>query len=220
MLDLSLRPRQGRLGDCWVMASLLALHSTAPHALGRIIGDACASDRADASAPLTVRLGDGTLVPVTRTMPVDAQGRWVYATQSGHGRTSGPGWAGAVEKALAVHLAGSYGWLARGLGRFGLQALTGARCRTHILLPSSSQLEAWTRTGHAVLASTHPLSGLVTTAHGPVPTNHVMAVVGADPVSGHVHLRNPWRPDDVLTVDRRTFRRGFLSVDRTQAPLR
>jgi hypothetical protein len=47
-----------------------------------------------------------------------------------------------------------------------------------------------------------------------------MAVVGADPGSGHVHLRNPWRPERVLTVDARTFRRGFLSVERTAEALR
>src|SRR5699024_1251115 len=32
------RPRQGRLGDCWLMAPLLALHETAPERLRALVG--------------------------------------------------------------------------------------------------------------------------------------------------------------------------------------
>jgi hypothetical protein len=59
----------------------------------------------------------------------------------------------------------------------------------------------------------------VGTLAGPLPPNHVFAVVGADPAGGHVQLRNPVRPADVLVLDARSFRRGFLSVD-VSAPLR
>ena len=34
-----LRPRQGRLGDCWLMAPMLALHETAPERLRALIGE-------------------------------------------------------------------------------------------------------------------------------------------------------------------------------------
>ena len=71
----------------------------------------------------------------------------------------------------------------------------------------------------AIAASTHPLSPRVPTSAGPLPRNHVFAVVGADARSGHVLLRNPVRPEQVLTLDARSFRRGFLSLDVT-APLR
>src|SRR5699024_11812689 len=73
--------------------------------------------------------------------------------------------------------------------------------------------------GRAIAASTHPLSPRVPTSAGPLPRNHVFAVVGADARSGHVLLRNPVRPEQVLTLDARSFRRGFLSLDVT-APLR
>ncbi|MCL6423806.1 C2 family cysteine protease [Brachybacterium sp. JHP9] len=231
-IDLRARPRQGRLGDCWVMAGLLAIHSAAPELIDELVG--VSTDVRTGVSTGRVRLFErqgGRLAPasrrlqrieveVDRMMPVDSAGAWVYATQSGRGAAAGPGWAGIVEKALAQRLAGSYRFLARGLGRYGLQALTGARVRTHLLLPSSRRLARWTADGHAVLASTHPLSFLVRTSQGRVPTSHVMAVVGADRRTGHVHLRNPWRPDDLLVIDRRSFRRAFVSVDRTARPLR
>lgn len=206
-VDPQCRPRQGRLGDCWVMASLLAIHEQAPGALLdrlTIREDGTAEVRLGASSSMTRILVD-------RWMPVDSRGRWVYATQSG----DGPGWVGLFEKALAAHLSGSYGMLARGIGRSGLRAITGEQVRLHVLLPSTARIRSMLGDGRAVLASTHPLSPLVRGPQGPFPANHVMVVVGADPVTGTVQLRNPWRPDDVLVVPRGTFRRAFLSMDVT-----
>ena len=200
-IDLAARPRQGRLGDCWVIAAMLAVHEQAPERIA-----AALQPCGDGTYRVVLPAGE---VDVDRRMPVDAAGRWVYATQSG----SGPGWPGLIEKALAAHLAGSYGFLARGLGRYGLRALTGTRPRMHLLLPGSARISELLGEGRAVLASTHPLSPLVRGPHGRLPADHVMAVVGADAASGHVHLRNPWRPDELLVLDRRSFRRGFLSLD-------
>lgn len=212
-LDLRARPRQGQIGDCWVIAALLAVHEASPESAARLLDPLPGPN----VVPTAVLLRGGRVrVPVDRAMPADAAGRWIGATQSG----GGPGWAGLVEKAAALEVAGSYRWLARGLGRYGLQLLTGAPVRTHLVLPPAAVLDAWIREGRAVLASTHPLSARVATEHGPLPANHVMAVVGADPVTGHVRLRNPWRPDEVLTLDRRRFRRGFLSVDVTASSVR
>lgn len=208
-LDLTRRPRQGRLGDCWVMAALLALHEVQPSAIAEMV-------HARADGLVDVHLPRGATVTVDRSMPVDASGRWTYARESG----AGPGWAGVVEKALAVHLAGSYRWLARGFGRWGLREVTGHAVRSHILrLPSARVLDRWVGEGRIVLASSHPASPVIRTADGPWPRDHVMAVVGADPGTGDVHLRNPWRPDVLLVVDRRTFRRAVLCVDVT-APAR
>lgn len=211
-LDRTRRPRQGVLGDCWVVAALLAVHEADPaagrHLLAPGPGDTWAVTLYVRRRPVRVL--------VDRTMPVTAQGRWAYAREAG----AAPGWVGIVEKAAALHMAGSYRVLARGFGRSGLAVLTGLPVRTHVGLPPASAIDGWLRAGHAIVASTHPASPLVRTEHGPLPRDHVMAVVGADPVTGHVRLRNPWRPDDVLTVDARTFRRGFLSLDRTVATVR
>lgn len=205
----SARPRQGRLGDCWVMAAMLAVHETAPERLQALI-------RREPDGTATVQLpgADGPM-RVERTFPVGSAGGFVYGRQQG----SGPGWVGVLEKAVAMQVAGGYRFLQRGLGRYGLQVLLGVRGRMLLRLPSAHQIVAWRAEHRAILASTHPLSGRVVTAHGRLPANHVFAVVGAELGAGHLLLRNPWRPDDLLRIDARTFRRGFISVDVTP-PLR
>jgi hypothetical protein len=203
------RPRQGRLGDCWLMAPMLALHETAPERLRALVGA-----EEDGLVPVHLPGLDRPLL-VDRRLPVDERGVFQYARRDG----ANPGWAGVLEKAIAGHVAGGYGFLQRGIARFGLELLTGERGRTRLTMPSAAQILELLGEGRALCASTHPLSPRVGTAAGPLPANHVFAVVGADQRSGHVHLRNPVRPADVLVLDARTFRRGFLSVD-VSAPLR
>lgn len=203
------RPRQGRLGDCWLMAPLLALHETAPERLRALVGA-----EEDGLVPVHLPGVDGPLL-VDRRLPVDEHGRFQYARRDG----ANPGWAGVLEKAIAGHVAGGYGMLQRGVARFGLELLTGERVRTRLRFPDAAQILAWRAEGRALCASTHPLSPRVGTVAGPLPPNHVFALVGADAASGHVHLRNPVRPAEVVVLDARSFRRGFLSVDAT-APLR
>ncbi|GAA1491562.1 C2 family cysteine protease [Brachybacterium sacelli] len=204
-----LRPRQGRLGDCWVIAPMLAIHETAPERLTNLLS-------AQDDGTVTVHLpAVSSPIRVDRHLPVAESGAFVGARRDG----AGPGWVGVLEKAIAAHVAGGYGALQRGFARFGLELLLGLRVRTLLRLPSAARIAQWRREGRALTASTHPFSSLVATAHGPLPPSHVFAVVGADPAGGHVHLRNPTRPGRLLVVDARTFRRGFLSLDVTP-PLR
>ena len=204
-----LRPRQGRLGDCWLMAPMLALHETAPERLRALIGE-------ETDGIVTVRLpGLEEPLRVDRRFPVDARGVFQYGRRDG----ANPGWVGVLEKAIAGHIAGDYAFLQRGLARYGFALLLGERVRTSLRLPDAGQVLAWRAEGRALCASTHPLSLRVPSAAGPLPPNHVFAVVGADATSGHLHLRNPVRPAELLVLDARSFRRGFLSVDVT-APLR
>ncbi|MFE7604941.1 C2 family cysteine protease [Brachybacterium paraconglomeratum] len=204
-----LRPRQGRLGDCWLMAPMLALHETAPKRLRALIGE-------ETDGIVTVRLpGLEEPLRVDRRFPVDARGVFQYGRRDG----ANPGWVGVLEKAIAGHIAGDYAFLQRGLARYGFALLLGERVRTNLRLPHAGQVLAWLAEGRALCASTHPLSLRVPSAAGPLPPNHVFAVVGADATSGHLHLRNPVRPAELLVLDARSFRHGFLSVDVT-APLR
>ncbi|GAA4525906.1 C2 family cysteine protease [Brachybacterium paraconglomeratum] len=204
-----LRPRQGRLGDCWVMASMLAIHETAPERLRDLL-------TIEENGIVAVRLpAVSEPIRVDRWLPVDEQGVFQYGRRDG----ANPGWVGVLEKAVAAHVAGDYRFLQRGFARFGFELLLGERVRSQLRMPSAAQIIAWREQGRAIAASTHPLSSRVATAAGPLPRNHVFAVVGADARSGHVHLRNPWRPEQLLVLDARSFRRGFLSVDVT-APLR
>ncbi|WME21595.1 C2 family cysteine protease [Brachybacterium sp. GU-2] len=204
-----LRPRQGRLGDCWLMAPMLALHETAPERLRALIGE-------ETDGIVTVRLpGLEEPLRVDRRFPVDARGVFQYGRRDG----ANPGWVGVLEKAIAGHIAGDYAFLQRGMARYGFALLLGERVRTNLRLPDAGQVLAWLAEGRALCASTHPLSPRVPSAAGLLPPNHVFAVVGADATSGHLHLRNPVRPAELLVLDARSFRRGFLSVDVT-APLR
>ena len=197
------RPRQGRLGDCWVMAPMLAVNETAPQRLRALVGS-----EVDGVVPVQLP-GLAEPLRVDRNLPVDEHGRFLYGRRDG----ANPGWVGVLEKAIAGHVAGGYGTLQRGFARFGLEILLGERVRTHLSLPSAALILRWRSEGRAICASTHPLSPRVGSAAGPLPPNHVVAVVGADATSGHVHLLNPVRPGEVLVLDARSFRRGFLSVD-------
>ncbi|ASK67013.1 crotonobetainyl-CoA--carnitine CoA-transferase [Brachybacterium avium] len=203
-----LRPRQGRLGDCWLMAPMLAIHETAPERLRQLLSE-------EAGGIVAVQLpGMTEPIRVDRHLPVDARGTFQYGRRDG----ANPGWVGVLEKAIALHVAGGYPFLQRGFARFGFELLLGERVRTQLRTPSAAQVIAWRSQHRAIAASTHPLSPRVPTAAGPLPPNHVFAVVGADAHSGHIHLRNPARPAELLVLDARSFRRGFLSVDVT-APL-
>lgn len=205
------RPCQGALGDCWLIAPLLCLHELDPALTRRLW-----SEQGDGTVAVTLfARGRPVSIQVDRTMPMSDQGRWMGA----HG-SLGPGWPGLVEKAAAVHVAGSYPLLAVGLGSVGLTLLTGQRCRLHLRLPDAARLEAWIRAGHGVVASTHPLSPLVRLETGALRADHVYAVVGADATSGDVLLRDPGHPDALLRCDRRRFRLGFVSAERTLDPLR
>lgn len=188
---------------------MLAIHEVDPQALPALLDEPC-DGIVSAHLP-----GVRAPIRVDRRMPVDADGRFLYARLDG----DDPSWVGALEKAIAAHLAGSYGAIQRGFARYGLQLLLGSPVRTLVRLPGAAQILAWTAEGRAVCASTHPLSHRVPTVQGRLPANHVYAVVGAEARSGHVHLRDPVRPGTLLRVDARTFRRGFLSVDVSE-PLR
>ena len=200
-----LRPRQGRLGDCWVMAPMLALHETAPERLRALLS-------AEQDGIVSVHLpGMAEPLRVDRRFPVDERGVFQYGRRDG----ANPGWVGVLEKAIAAHIAGDYAFLQRGFARFGFELLLGERVHSQLRMPSAAQIIAWRAEGRAIAASTHPFSARVPSAAGPLPANHVFAVVGADARSGHVHLRNPVRPSALLVLDARSFRRGFLSVDVT-----
>src|SRR5699024_11002281 len=147
---------------------------------------------------ITVRPpGTDSSLRADRRMPVGTDGRVLYAGIDG----GGPCWPGVLQKGGAGHLDGSYPLVQRGLARCGLRLMLGSRGRTLVLLHAAAQSPTWRGHGRAVSASTHPFRPRVPTADGPLPANHVYAVVGAEARSGDVHLRNAVRPGPVLRVD-------------------
>ncbi|MGO3210146.1 MAG: C2 family cysteine protease, partial [Brachybacterium sp.] len=128
-----LRPSQGRLGDCWVMASMLAIHETAPERLRALLS-------AEEEGIVTVRLPAVSVpIRVDRMLPVDEQGIFQYGRRDG----ANPGWVGVLEKAIAAHVAGDYRFLQRGFARFGFELLLGERVHSQLRMPSAAQIITW-----------------------------------------------------------------------------
>lgn len=198
------RPRQGALGDCWVVAAMLAVHETSPAHLRRLVRPGPEPGTVAVHLP-----GLEEPLLVDRTLPVDARGRFLYARRDG----AGPADVGVLEKAIAAHVAGGYGMLQRGLARYGLQLLLGRAGRMTLRSPGAARVRRWRSQDRPLTASTHPLSGRVRHSGGAFHPNHVYALVGAEPSGGHLLLRDPGDPGRLLRVDARRFRRAVLTVD-------
>ena len=91
----------------------------------------------------------------------------------------------------------------------------------NLTLPSPGEVEDLLAKKRPIVASTHMFSPALSRERqsGAIPPMHVMAVVGAKPNTGEIVLRNPWRPGAWVTLNKREFRRAFLSVDVLDQPL-
>lgn len=202
------RPRQGALGDCWVVAAMLAIHETSPERLASLVRPGEGQPGEDKGIVEVHLPGLDAPLRVDRTLPVDARGRFLYARRHG----ANPADIGVLEKAIAGHVAGGYGMLQRGLARYGLQLLLGETGRMTLRSPDAARVRAWQAQGRPMTASTHPLSARVRHSGGAFRPNHVYALVGATP-GGQLLLRDPGSPDRLLRVDAQGFRRAVLTVD-------
>lgn len=202
------RPRQGALGDCWVVAAMLAIHETSPEHLASLVRPGEGQPGEDKGIVEVHLPGLDAPLRVDRTLPVDARGRFLYARRD----RANPADVGVLEKAIAGHVAGGYGMLQRGLARYGLQLLLGEAGRMTLRSPDAARVRAWQAQGRPMTASTHPLSARVRHSGGAFRPNHVYALVGATP-GGRLLLRDPGSPDRPLRVDAQGFRRAVLTVD-------
>lgn len=224
--DWSLAPQQGRLGDCWLLAPMLAVHAADPDFFRSGV-------RRPAPGQVAVRLFHRGLPYeqlIADRLPADDAGRRAYARE--HGPRGRGGWPGLLEKAAAAAF-GGYRRLRRGLAAEGFRLLTGQRAPLHLLFPSPRHLAALLERGHAAVASTQPLAGRLPYRGLRFTPLHVYAVVAADPSARTVTLRNPWgrnpvagrRRDGVRTGDGElilpwsVFRTRFLSMNITAEPL-
>ena len=215
--------RQGRLGDCWLIAVLHACEVTNPGFTASLL---------QPLAPGFVR------VHLHRPFgaPVVVSTRVPRAHRAGGQRLEANA-ASLVEKAVAVTFGrGRYSWIQNNFAGTALSLLAGRWCPARPL-PGIAQVRQWLAAGRPVLASTLiRRRGAFLLPREDDPTRsvalmsgHVYVVVGVKPVDEdgraspggtlRVHVRNPLLERE--TEPRRTdlflseaqFRKAFISVN-------
>jgi Calpain family cysteine protease len=170
-------PRQGHLGDCYLIAALIALARGNPNI-------ARANMRTNPNGTVTVILHpDGTPVPVTVTRDLPTVGA----------RGDGDDWAGVYEKAYAS-LRGGYRATVGGTGQAALQLITGrAADRWNPDHHDAAQVRGLLAGGFAVTVATPggKTLGLFGKDAGPLVAAHEYVVEAVDD-AGMVTLANPW----------------------------
>lgn len=209
---------QGRLADCYFMASLGAIAHKDPRFLRRMI-----SRNKDGS--FSVRLYKkhwfdplGLLGTTPQTITVDNEfpmrrGSPVFAGYGDELDGKPELWPMVAEKAYAMlHRDGSYNAIGQGgFAGLALQALTGKPSLYRLALTTSiEELAAWDAQGYAMVANTTP------NKHRGLARGHAYWVESVDTANRTVTLVNPWSPKlPHVTITERAFHRTMISVQAT-----
>lgn len=201
---------QGRLGDCWFLASLAAVAATAPETIeDRITLVEGATPDEDF---WEVELWDGTEW-VTHVVTQDEIVR--HGVRDDNGDIT---WMTIYERAAVEHMGGEYGDIERNFAGKGFDMVTGDNGSMSIDL-SLDTIEAKLQEGQSVVTSTPPAIPFLGPADDVVP-GHVYVVDeiirptdGSEP---RIRLINPWgdptasRPP-VLELTQSEYTRSFIS---------
>lgn len=200
--------RQGQLGDCWFIASMMGVAQTHPELLERNI-------RENANGSFTVTLyDDGKPVPVTvlRDMVLRPDGSPAFVGDPRSGEQTEL-WPLVLEKAMALH-AGDFEDIEGDTPARALDALTGVPTRSVGPgdLPAASDLHDFLSDGGVIALSSlspgdsgdHPLYDRGADKGGLV-AGHAYYVSDVDVDAGTVTVVNPWGiesyPPVTLTYD-------------------
>lgn len=171
---------QGKVGDCWCLASMGALADQSPEALERMFTK-------NANGTYTVAFGDGTRETVSAEIPRSAAHVYDEA-----------GWPALLEKAIAAR-EGGYDVIGRG-GDTGvaLHMLTGKpvaqfMTKDHSMLDAQAISTSLADHDAVVLAIDEGTTLPEMTDRGIV-ADHAYTVIDADPAAGTVTLANPHGP--------------------------
>ncbi|CUU57671.1 Calpain family cysteine protease [Parafrankia irregularis] len=192
--------RQGRVGDCYLLAALIGIVRADPGLLRRNL-------RENPNGTVTVTFPGGAgstpgpiAVTITRSLPEEAETQ----REIGAGAENADGdpelWVALYEKAYA-RLAGSYAGTDGGDPAVAMRQLTGVEAdRVDPDQISVEGISARLAAGDVVTLSTRARA---TGSSGLVP-GHAYAILASDPPTGRVLVRSPW--DQTASDDRPVWR--------------
>ncbi len=230
--------KQGRIGDCYLMAAMAAVAAT-PEGKQAIIN----MIKHNADGTYTVTFPGDPSKPVTIQPPTDAE-LGLYAQGSPHGT-----WPAVLEKAYGKYCNANNVDLHDGIRRgavtaVGLKLLTGRDVDTDLLELTSKEdthkklAEAMWH-GRPVTAATRAepgkLAGLSDglTDDAGIPSGHLYTIESYDPATRMVTIRNPWgygetvdangkpidgNDDGVFTMTLDQFYKNFMRVSYVENP--
>lgn len=187
------RMRQGSLGDCWLLAALMATAQSDPQFLADNI-----TLREDGNWDVTL-YEDGE--PVVVTVSPDQLARDGARVETMTGSDDGQnqwsddeiGYMSIYEQAAINHLGPDYESVIADTPEAGLELVTGADAGSSDILswngqPSIEQLETALDEGRPITVMTDPIMPF----DGDLSNAHVYQVTGVDTEDGMVVLSNPW----------------------------
>lgn len=192
------RMRQGSLGDCWLLAALMATAQSDPQFLADNI-----TLRDDGTWDVTLYEGGE---PVLANVSPDqiardgARAETVTASEREDGANDwgndGIGFMSIYEQAAINHLGPDYESVIADTPAAGLELVTGAEAGSSDILswggqPSIEQIGTALGEGRPITVMTDPIMPF----RGDLSNAHVYQVTGADADSGEVILSNPWGDD-------------------------
>jgi hypothetical protein len=209
---------QGAIGDCWYMASLMAVAQADPSLLRQAI-------TRNPNGTYTVRLyDDGRPVDVTVTPEMVLRDdspafSYQHTQELADGSQGYEIWPLVMEKALALHW-GDYAAIEGDSPGLGLEVVTGRPSDSSDLddAPSVSELDALLDGGGAVtLASFGDGDDLPDTygnaSDGGLVTGHAYYVQSVDSEAGTVTVVNPWGSAyDPITLSYAGFQDSFSTI--------
>lgn len=187
------RMRQGSLGDCWLLAALMATAQSDPQFLADNI-----RLREDGSWDVTLyEDGEPVVVTVSPEQLARNGARVETMTAEDGGENSWSddeiGYMSIYEQAAINHLGPDYESVIADTPEAGLELVTGADAGSSDILswngqPSLDQLETALDEGRPITVMTDPIMPF----DGNLSSAHVYQVTGVDTEEGMVVLSNPW----------------------------
>ncbi|MCG7308837.1 C2 family cysteine protease [Brachybacterium sp. ACRRE] len=179
--------RQGSIGDCWLLAALMAVAASDPSFLSRSI-----TLREDGTWDVTLYEGGEPVVVNVAPEQIAADGARVDDDGADYSPDDDPiGFMSIYEQAAVNHLGPDYESVIADTPGAGLELITGQRAPDDSFLGNSPTFEEF----ETAVEEKRPITvmtKLVETGREDVAPAHVYQVSGVDRRTGELILENPW----------------------------